>query len=249
MKRSVSGAASSPTLRKVVALSGKKKSNIELGVMTAQVLTDKRKQDKLRRDISSAFPLIPAPVVNALIEVVADGFQAIAPEDLRRALRPGYIAKNRAKFKKPLTAAVLETDVMKDLPVLGDEAKGSLVNKCIDLAIDQFLSEADGLLTVPELRLAELEDRVKEVKAEMGPWRVGLYRVRRRPALFATTLVLFVVAFIVKMNDPWATTTANAYWEALSAVSVCREKTVWAFRLLTRGVVAASVNVCRYLPS
>lgn len=217
---------------------GRKQSELEIGIRAAQLLMDARKQKELKRDITAAFPLVPEPVVDGVISVTADAFKTIAPEELQLALRPGWIAKNRSRLRQPIVFAVMDNDVMRDVPVLSGDAKKSLVEKLVDLGLDRIVEEADGLLTAPEIRLAALEAQVREVKMQMGRRRLLWYRIRKNPRRSGTAILSLAAAFYIS-GDTALTAAAISFGSKASAifftlVDLFREKMLWVVSMLQR---------------
>lgn len=71
----------------------KKQSTMESSIQAALVLTDKKRQEEWKKDISKKFPLIPAFVIDICMDSIVEAFGAVAPNELKIALKPGGLEK------------------------------------------------------------------------------------------------------------------------------------------------------------
>jgi hypothetical protein len=83
---------------------------------------------------------------------------------------------------------------------LGDQLEAKLASMVVDATIDLVLAEAD-FLKPPAERLAALEQKVADVKAEMGLLRLLGYRLRTHARL---VLLASAAAAAAVFLGPWA---------------------------------------------
>lgn len=134
--------------------------------------------------------MLPGPVLDTAIRLVANGFSTLAPAQLKLALKPGGIEKIRPQVERAVVSVVLDQPSVQNFPVLNRDEKRRLLEALVDMCLDQLLEDAEWILSAPEVRLEELENQVDEVKQEMGLWRLVRYRVRRNPVRFSGIVVL-----------------------------------------------------------
>lgn len=194
---------------------GGRGSSIGIGIQTAQLLLDKRRHAELKQNIRLDYPLVPDYVLDICIDIIARAFTCVAPEKILLALQQHekiQQAITQPALKKALVRAALDQQVIRNLPVLKFKDKEALLGNVVDLCLRFLLRDyaCAVLLAAPEVRLRALEEQVRIVKAQMGPWRLALYRLRntKHPRLQVVTLILILSGILayVQRDDPTVVT-------------------------------------------
>jgi hypothetical protein len=191
----------------LTAPSGSKNSkgragSIELGIQTAQLLMDPRKHKTLKERISKQYPWVPAGALDSAVTLVANGFTSLAPKELQQALQPGGMEQARPHIRMAMTSAIMQQPSVQDFKFLKEDGKKQLFARLVDMALDEVLKDSEWVLARPEVRLEALEMEVKQVRAEMGSWRLFKYRLRQRPGLYSSILLSVTIrAFIYQQGS------------------------------------------------
>ena len=179
---------------------------------TFQTLSDKRRQNLLKQDLRKQFPLIPGDMLDACIDMAAQGFATVAPAQLQKALTPGGMAKIRPSLRDTIVDNLLEQKGIQDLPILKPSDKKRFLTSLVDLALDYLLKDAQEILAAPEVRLLALERQQEQIFRLLGPWKSLFYRIRYHPrtavvVLLVTAFAIFQLVSIVQSADLWLTMT------------------------------------------
>jgi hypothetical protein len=183
---------------------------IGIGIQTAQLLLDKRRHDELKQNMKVDYPLVPDSVLDIFIDITARAFTTVAPEKIRNALLQ---QEAQPALKKALVDAAMDQKVIRNMPVLNSKDKEALLGNVVDLALRFVLRDAKAALAAPEVRLQALEEQVRRVKAQMGPWKVALYRLRNHPLQIAAPILValsILLWYALRDNSTVLTVTAIA---------------------------------------
>jgi hypothetical protein len=193
-----------------------------IGMQTAQLLLDKRRHDELKQNMRVDYPLVSDSVLDICIDITAKAFTMVAPEKIRKALKVGARQQTQPELKKALVRAALDQKVIRDIPVLNNKDKEALLGNVVDLALRFVMRDAKAVLAAPEVRLQALEEQVRRVKAQMGPWRLSLYRLRNNPLQVATPIfvALSAVLLYAQRDDPTVVTFTTIARRAFSKLVV-----------------------------
>jgi len=157
---------------------GGKKSGMEVGIQTAQLLMDSRRRTQLKDQMKKEYPLVPDAVLESSIDITAQAFTQVAPEKLKIALRPGGMDRVRPELEGVIVDFALSQPAIQKIPVLDSGDKRRLVELMVTVSLDFILQDAEEVLSSPEVRLEGLEEQTREVKQMMGPARLFWYRLR-----------------------------------------------------------------------
>ena len=150
-------------------------------------------KEQLRR---SSAGIVPEDLADLALDQAFGLLEAYTPGGLEKLLlEPGELQKKREPLRRDLSkrlAATIETP-------LGDELEERLGMMILDAVIDDALARADFLAS-PSKRLAELERKLSLVKAEMGVFRLGWYRLRQLAASRAGKFVLLSAVSAVALS-------------------------------------------------
>lgn len=182
-----------------------KTGSLELGIQTVQLLTNKKKQEKFRRDFIQQYPLVPHFLIDGAIHTVAAGFAHMAPETLQEALQPGGMAKFRPAVRKAVVEFAIEQKAVRDVPLVDTKDKKLWVGSLVDMALDQLFQDADWVLSSPEVRLEALEQEIRTIKEmEMTRRRIVMFNLRRHPWRFIIPAGVVALATVYYLNIfPW----------------------------------------------
>lgn len=175
----------------------KKKSGMEVGIQTAQLLMDERRRDTLKRQMKKEYPLVPESMLESSIDITAQAFTQVAPEKLKVALRPGGMERVRPELEGVIVDFALSQPVVQNIPILDSVDKRKLVKLIVTMSLDYVLQDAEEVLAAPEVRLESLEEQMREVKKMMGPARLFLYRVRHNLLEIGVASALSLVAMLL----------------------------------------------------
>ena len=238
---------SSRQRHQILALHANRKSEIELGIQAAQLLLDNRRHDILKKKLSARYPIVPGPVLDTAIRLVANGFSTLAPAQLKLALKPGGMEQIRPQIERAIVSAVLDQPSVQSFALLNRDEKRRLLETLVDMCLDQILEDADWILSAPEVRLEELEDQVEEVKREMGLWRLLHYRVRRNPVRYSAIVFFSSFCLLAYQQGSVLKAALSLKSNLLSALIVAR---IFAMKLsltfqaigeyMARGVMAVT---------
>ena len=190
------------TTRPIASLAALASSNdelnrIEIGIQTSQLLMDARRRNELKENIRRQYPLVPDSLIDLGIDVTAQAFSKVVPEKMQAALRPGGMELMRPEIEQVIVVYALEQPAVKDVPILETREKRNIISSIVSVALDCVLKDAQEILAAPEVRLEELEEKVKAIKAQMGFQRLVLYRIRRNRKTLVVGAALSIVAVIV----------------------------------------------------
>jgi hypothetical protein len=205
---------------------------MEIGILTAQLLLDKRRHAELKQNMRKNYPFVPDSVLDICIDITAKAFTTVAPEKIRKALQPGALQQAQPELKKALVRAALDQRVIQNIPVFKNKDKEALLGNVVDLALRFVLKDAQAVLAAPEVRLQALEEQVRRVQAQMGPWRLALYRLRNNPLQVATRLIvaLSVVLLFAKRNDPTVVSARRAFSKlVVLLLTLVQKEIAWMF--------------------
>jgi hypothetical protein len=163
---------------------------MEIGIQTAQLLLDSRRHDELKRKIQKVYPLVPDAVLDVCIDITATAFTRVAPGKIQEALKPGGMEKAQPELKKALVGAIMDQQVVRDIPLLKNKDKEAMLSTVVDFALEFVLKDAKEVLAAPEVQLQALEEQIRRVKALMGPRKLALYRIRNNPIQVTTAVAL-----------------------------------------------------------
>lgn len=181
-----------------------KRSEIELGIRTAQYLMDGRQHDRLKKSIKDKYPLVPDSLIKSGIDIASQGFTQVAPSQLKLALKPGGMEQVRPDIEATIVDYTMKQTVVQNIPILGRDEKRKVIEAIVDLALDNLLKDVDTVLASPEVQLELLEAQIEEVKSQMGARRLVWYRLRRNPrkSIFTLALALASVVYFSHRRHP-----------------------------------------------
>jgi hypothetical protein len=205
---------------------------MEIGIQTAQLLLDKRRHAELKQNMRRDYPFVPDSVLDICIDITAKAFTTVAPEKIREALQPGALQQAQPELKKALVRAALDQRVIQNIPVIQNKDKEAMLGNVVDLALRFVLKDAQAVLAAPEVRLQALEEQVRRVQAQMGPWRLALYRLRNNPLRVVTRIVvaLAVVLLYAQRNDPTVVMARKAFSKlVVLLLALVQKEVAWMF--------------------
>mmetsp|Transcript_19592 Transcript_19592/g.26035 ORF Transcript_19592/g.26035 Transcript_19592/m.26035 type:complete len:331 (-) Transcript_19592:436-1428(-) len=177
-----------------------KQGSFEIGIETAQLLLEPRNHQILKDRIKQKYPLLPQSWLDVTVDIAANALETMAPEKLKQAISPGGLEEVLPDVENAITEVVLKQQVVKELPILSDEAKAKLIKHVVDVVFDHILENSQYILAAPEVRLEALEEEMREVKAMMGPRRLTLYKVRKNPRPIA---IASVISISIALRFAW----------------------------------------------
>ena len=158
-----------------------KHKTIESGMVeTALVLGNKQRRDQWIKEASMNFGWIPPKVLSSCIDGLASAFCAVAPRDLKDALKPGGLESVRAKIATKMVRNLKEQPIVKNLPLPRDD-KNKLVEYLVDLSLDFFLRDLEQTLAAPSTKLAALDREKREILQYMTIREIVWYNLKYRP--------------------------------------------------------------------
>lgn len=172
-------------------------NRIEIGIQTSQILMDDRRRNELKKDIRREFPLVPESLIDSGIDITAQAFTKVVPEKLQAALRPGGMELMRPEMEQVIVDYALEQPAVQNVPVLQKHEKRNIIKAIVSVALDCVLKDAQAILAAPEVRLEQLEEQIREIKARMGFSRLVIYRVRRNRKRILVGAVVSLIAMIM----------------------------------------------------
>jgi hypothetical protein len=119
---------------------------------------------QLQRKTASLFP---EEIAELALDQAFDLLPKLVPGGLDRLLQPGELQRRRNSLRDDLSSQLAKG---LDTP-LGDELEKKLGAMVVDLILDDLIANSDFLRS-PEDRLAGLDAKVADTKAEMGLLRV-----------------------------------------------------------------------------
>lgn len=155
-----------------------KTAAIDASLETALVLGDKQRRAQWTRDASQRFSWIPPVVLSTCIDRLASAYEAVAPRDLRRALRPGGLPKVRSKIQTQVVQKL--QPILQSLP-LPNSDKEQLVEYLVDLSLDFFLKDLEVKLAAPSTKLVALEKERRQILRSMTIREIIWYWLRFKP--------------------------------------------------------------------
>lgn len=173
------------------------KNRMEVGIQTAQLLMDAQRRDELRKQLKQKFPLVPESLLDAGIDITAQAFTEVAPGKLKAALRPGGMDQMRPEIEQVIVDYALEQPIVKNSPILDKKDRRNVLVAIVDMALDYVLKDAQEVLAAPEVRLEELEEKVKAIKRQMGTRRLIWYRIRHNSKGIALAFVVSAAAMLL----------------------------------------------------
>ena len=218
----------------------RKKSEIELGVQTAQLLLDRRRHESLKKKLSSRFPLVPGPALDSAIRLIANGFSTVAPAKLKLALSPGGMGKVQPEIRQAIVETTLQQRAVQNFALLNENEKKQLLTTLVDMSMDMILKDAEWVLSAPEVRLEALEQQMDEIVEEMGTWRLVKYKVRRN--LLEYSAIAMVASFWLLSYQQ-----GSAFKAALSVKSTVVAAAIFGKMVALNYLLPFAKSVCHRL--
>lgn len=225
-----------------MSASGSTNKNMEVGIQTAQRLMDPRRRDQLKRQMKEQYSLIPDAVVVSCIDVAAEAFTRVAPDQLKTALRPGGIARVRPELEEAIVNLALNrSGILQNVPLLDEKDRRKFVGFIVGASLDYVLKDAQEVLAAPEVRLEALEEQTREVKRMMGPVRLFWYRVRHRAREIAVAVALSATGLLVyqKRSVPSLSLLSSIMVQLFSCLSVVGKHTQSAIGFFSKESILA----------
>ncbi len=158
-----------------------KNKTIESGVVeTALVLGNKQRRDQWIKEASMKFWWIPPKTLATCTDGLASAFCAVAPKDLKNALKPGGLESFRSKIGSKVVRNLKEQAIVKSLPLPKDD-KNKLVEYLVDLSLEFFLRDLEETLATPSAKLAALDREKREIQQYMSLRDIVWYNVKYKP--------------------------------------------------------------------
>lgn len=171
----------SSILRRLPFPKTSKRNTIESGLVeTALVLGNKQRRDQWIKEASMKFWWIPPKTLSACTDGLASAFCAVAPKDLKNALRPGGLESFRSKIGSKVVRNLKEQAIVKSLPLPKDD-KNKLVEYLVDLSLDFFLRDLEETLATPSAKLAALDREKSEILQYMSLRDIVWYNLKYKP--------------------------------------------------------------------
>jgi len=179
-----------------------KTTAIDTGLETALVLGNKQRRAQWTQEASQKFSWIPTVVLSSCIDNLASAYEAVAPRDLRRALRPGGLPKVRSKIQTRVVEKL--QPILQSLP-LPKSDKEQLVEYLVDLSLDFFLKDLEAKLAAPSTKLVALEKERREILQIMTNRERIWYQLRYKPKMtiglgLLSVWTIFVTLWFVQEN-------------------------------------------------
>lgn len=157
------------------------RESIETGLVeTALALGNKKRRAQWTREASRSFSWIPPTMLSTCIDGLASAFAAVAPKDLKDALKPGGLEKVRSKIETVVVRDLKAQPIIKSLPMPRDD-KNKLVEYLVDLSLDFFLKDLESTLAAPSVKLAALDRERHEIMQYMSFREMLWYRLKYKP--------------------------------------------------------------------
>ena len=154
---------------------------IESGVVeTALVLGNKQRRDEWIKEAGTKFGWIPPETLSACADGLASAFCAVAPKDLKNALKPGGLESVRSKIGSKVVRNLKEQPIVQSLPLPKDD-KNKLVEYLVDLSLDFFLKDLEETLAAPSTKLAALDREKREILQYMSLREIFWYNLKYKP--------------------------------------------------------------------
>jgi hypothetical protein len=171
-------------------------SNVQVGIQTAQLLLNAKRHDELKRGIKKSFPLVPDAALNVFVRLTAAAFRDAAPEQLRRALRPGGMEAVRPQLEQSVVDRVMKQPLVAAIPVLNKKEKKDLVATAVDLALDVLLEESSWVLSSPQVRLESLQNEIDDIARNEMNWVQRVRWKAQRHPLTAAAAAAAATAYV-----------------------------------------------------
>jgi hypothetical protein len=198
-------------------------SAAEVGIQTAQLLLDSKRQTQVKQQLKQDFPLVPGAVIDACLDLTSQAFSTIAPKKLQLALQPGGMVKVRPELQSAIVDSALKQQMIQAFPLLNREDKAKLLESVVGVTLDYLLQDAQALLEAPEIRLEALELQLKQVKQRMGFARLFKYRLTQNPGKVAGIMLAFIgmVGLYQQRHTPFVQGVATVTYSV-----VCKTATI-----------------------
>jgi hypothetical protein len=145
---------------------------------------DPRRHTNLKERISKQYPWVHAGALDLAVILVAKGFTSLPPTKLQQALRPGGMEQSWPHIRTAMALTITQQpSYIEDFKFLKEDVKKQLFVRLVNMTLDEVLKDAKWLFARPEVRLEALEVEAKQVKVEMGSWRLFKYRLRQHPGM------------------------------------------------------------------
>jgi hypothetical protein len=141
------------------------------------------------------FPWIPATVLDICLDSLADAFSAVAPSELKAALKPGGLKTVRPELEDGIVEQLRSQPMIKDLPIPASD-KSKLLKYLVGLSLDLVLKDVEPLLQKPNEQLQVLELQKCQIQRYMTRWELTLYRMRYYPLQMTLMGVTTIVTAI-----------------------------------------------------
>ena len=222
-------------------------NRIEIGIQTSQILMDARRRNELKENIRLQFPLVPESLIDLGIDVTAQAFTKVVPEKMQAALRPGGMELMRPEIEQVIVEYALEQPAVIDVPILQKREKRTIISSIVSVALDCVLKDAQEILAAPEVRLEELEEMVKEIKARMGFRRLVLYRIRRnrKTLMIGATFSIFAMIVYQQRSLPVVARCVSAAAKACAAIASVATRSYTALSDLSRNTMKYLIRAKR----
>jgi hypothetical protein len=155
-------------------------SAVESGIETARLLSDKKRQEVWKSDMKKQFPIIPAVFVDSFLDSMAEAFSAVAPSQLKKAMRPGGLEKVRPQIQASIIKSLKDQRLMSNLPLPTSE-KDKILEGLVSMSLDLLLQDAKEILAEPSERLQGLEEQRRQVARYMTKRKLIWYEIRYHP--------------------------------------------------------------------
>lgn len=149
-------------------------------VETALVLGNKQRRDQWIKEAGTKFGWIPPETLSACADGLASAFCAVAPKDLKNALKPGGLESVRSKIGSKVVRNLKEQSIVQSLPLPKDD-KNKLVEYFVDLSLDFFLKDLEDTLAAPSTKLAALDREKREILQYMSLRDIVWYNLKYKP--------------------------------------------------------------------
>eukprot|EP00525_Craspedostauros_australis_P001639 CAMPEP_0198108474 /NCGR_PEP_ID=MMETSP1442-20131203/510_1 /TAXON_ID= /ORGANISM="Craspedostauros australis, Strain CCMP3328" /LENGTH=345 /DNA_ID=CAMNT_0043763743 /DNA_START=86 /DNA_END=1123 /DNA_ORIENTATION=+ len=229
------------------------KSTMETTVATAQLLMDPKRQSKLKRELKQTYPFLPDKVIDTALEFTSKTFQDLAPQTMQEFLKPGGYAKYKPKIVAEVVKKIMPS--VADLPLLSEAEKKEIVTAIVDIILDSVFADVKNLLDAPEVRLAVLEQEIRDIEEHMEWQRLLQYRVKRHQRAIAVVASALAVSLVAYSQRNAAVVTAIKSGVSmvsaaiLSVVNFLLLKIRWALGVLKTGFIVVTGWIGSLLPT
>lgn len=208
---------------------GHQQNSMGSGIEAALILTDKKRQEDWKNDMRQQFPLVPPVAIDICVDSLSEGFSAMAPAQLKAALRPGGLDKVRPDLETTIVANLEKQQVVKNIPLKPDD-KRQLLQYLVTKSLDYVLKDAELALAEPAVKLQALESQKQQIQRYMTFWELSWYRIRYFPlqaALVGILSTYVTYSLYRQTKDTWIVSTITTV-----AVSMLTHFKLWTLKLL-----------------